>query len=104
MNSRSSLNRSSVQFLALSALTIALPAFSQIAGDFRSINSGNWNAIATWERYDGANWIGNFFPTNASAGAITVQSGNVVSNSVSVTADQIVVASGGTLQVGGNLT
>lgn len=79
-------------------------AQAQTAGDFRSIASGAWNSPATWERYDGSTWVPNFFPTNASAGVITIQSGNVITNSANVTADQIIVASGATLQVGAVLT
>jgi hypothetical protein len=30
--------------------------FAQLVGDLRSTGTGNWNATATWERYDGAIW------------------------------------------------
>ena len=104
INVKSILSRRLNQILALLACTVTLPVFAQTAGDFRSIASGNWNAVTTWERYDGANWVGSFFPTNVSAGVITIQSGNIVSNSVAVTVDQVVVASGATLQAGANFT
>src|ERR1051326_5709710 len=85
-------------------LTLALPALAQNVGDFRSITSSNWNSVATWERYDGANWVGGFFPTNANAGVITIQNGHSVTNTATLTADQIVVASGGTLALSSTLT
>lgn len=92
------------RLLVLPAFVSAATAFAQSVGDFRSAASGNWNSPATWERYDGAAWVAGFFPTNATAGVVTIQSGNVVSNSAAVTADQIIVTTGGTLQVGANLT
>lgn len=92
------------RLLALPALVSAANAFAQSVGDFRSAASGNWNSPATWERYNGAAWVAGFFPTNATAGVVTIQSGNVVSNSAAVTADQIIVTGGGTLQVGANFT
>jgi autotransporter-associated beta strand protein len=90
--------------LALSAFILALPALAQNLGDFRSITSGNWNSVSTWERYDGANWVAGFFPTNANAGIITIQNGNSVTNAASLTADQIVVAAGGLLAASSTLT
>jgi hypothetical protein len=32
-------------------------AFSQQAGDYRSLTSGDWSAAATWETFDGSNWV-----------------------------------------------
>ena len=69
--------------LALAAVMVAIPAFSQNVGDFRSVTSSNWNSVSTWERYDGANWAGGFFPTNANAGVITIQNGHSVTNTAS---------------------
>jgi fibronectin-binding autotransporter adhesin len=94
------------QLLALSALTITLPALAQTAGDYRSAASGNWNDLLTWETYDGANWIAaGATPTAAIANVITVQSPHFVTNTANVSADQVVVAAGGTLIAGvGNFT
>ncbi|TAL07403.1 MAG: hypothetical protein EPO07_00245 [Verrucomicrobia bacterium] len=92
------------RLLTLSVLTLSLQVFAQTAGDFRSVASGNWNAVATWERFDGSSWQANFFPTNANAGVITIQSGHGVTNVANVTADQIVVAAGGTLATAATLT
>lgn len=94
------------QLLALSALTICLPALAQTVGDYRSIASGNWNDLLTWETYDGANWIAaSATPTAANANVITVQSPHFVTNTANVSADQVIVATGGTLISGtGNFT
>lgn len=94
------------QLLALSALTITLPALAQTAGDYRSAASGNWNVTTTWETYDGANWIAaGVTPTAANANVISVQSPHFVTNTANVSADQVVVAAGSTLVAGsGNFT
>ena len=31
--------------------------FSQQMGDYRSVATGNWSDAATWEMFDGANWV-----------------------------------------------
>lgn len=94
------------QFLALSTLTITLPALAQNAGDYRSAANGSWNDLLTWETYDGANWNAAVAtPTAANAGVITILSPFFVTNTASVSADQVVVAAGGTLVAGsGNFT
>src|SRR6266568_344782 len=103
MNSKSP--RPLIQLLALAVCTITLPAIAQTAGDYRSVASGNWNATATWETYDGANWIAaSTTPTAANAGVITIQSPHFVTNSENVSADQVVVAVGSTLVVSNAFT
>lgn len=32
-------------------------ASGQTIGDYRTVNSGNWEALATWEYYDGNTWV-----------------------------------------------
>jgi len=59
-------------------------SFAQIAGDYRSAGSGNWDALSTWERYDGSlskwvtptteGWPGQFTGT----GAVNLQVGHTV--------------------------
>lgn len=99
-------NQIARQILALAALTISLPALAQTAGDYRSAVSGNWNVAATWETYDGANWIvPAATPTAANANVITIQATHIVTNTANVSADQVVVAAGGTLVAAvGNFT
>lgn len=94
------------QLLALAALTISLPALAQTVGDYRSAASGNWNVAATWETYDGANWVlPAATPTAANANVITIQATHIVTNTANVSADQVVVAAGGTLVAAvGNFT
>lgn len=92
--------------LALSVLALAVPTLAQNTGDYRSAISGNWNVAATWETYDGANWIvPAATPTAANANVITIQATHIVTNTVNVSADQVVVAAGGTLVAAvGNFT
>jgi autotransporter-associated beta strand protein len=93
------------QLLVVSTLTVAFPALAQIAGDYRSVASGTWNSLATWEAYDGANWnAAGATPTAANANVITIQATHIVTNSSSLTADQIVIAAGGTLAASSTLT
>ena len=69
--------------------------------DYRSANSGNWNSLATWVRWDGDSWETptsvQGTPTNSS-GTITVTSHTVTVTAV-VSVDQVIVASGGKVTV-----
>ncbi len=72
------------QFRCLIALTIFLgiiPAtqgFGQVAGDYRSSASGNWNVAGTWETYNGSAWNAAGTPPAGTSGTITIQSGHTV--------------------------
>src|SRR5687768_13152489 len=82
-------------------------SFSQTAGDFRTFATGNWNATATWSRWNGSAWINPAPSTPTSAdGAITIQSTHTVTVSASVTVDQVTISSGGniTISAGNTLT
>ena len=63
---------------------------------FRSIASGDWNSISTWQMStnSGSTWIAaTLTPTDAS-GEITVRYPNIVTVTVSVNADQLTIDSG----------
>jgi xylan 1,4-beta-xylosidase len=74
-------------------------------GEIRSNKSGTWNDVDTWERYDGSNWQ---HPAPAvpaiSDGVITILDGHKVTVTVADSADQLVVASGGTLIINKDVT
>jgi hypothetical protein len=76
------------------------------AGESRSHGSGNWDDVNTWERHDGTTWVypAPSIPTVAD-GPVTILGGHTVRVTGNVTADQLTVASGGTLMVdpGGTL-
>ncbi len=74
-------------------------SYSQSAGDYRSIASGPWVGNYTWEKYEASQWTSTVIPPTSSDGTITIRDGHKVSTTDSRTVDQIVVASGGTLEV-----
>jgi autotransporter-associated beta strand protein len=81
---------------AVATLTVADPA----ATSFRSVATGNWEDISTWEQSpdNGASWIPAFgIPTAANSTNILIKSATTVTVTASRTADNVVVAGGGTL-------
>lgn len=80
---------------------------AQSVGDYRSAATGNWNSLATWERYSGTTWLA---PTAAQGtpttgmGNITIRSPHNVTLTTSVTADQLVVAAGAALTINSGIT
>ena len=92
-------------FCLLISLLITGNAFS--ANEFfRSIASGNWNAISTWQMStnSGSTWIAaTLTPTDAS-GEITVRSPDSVTVTVNVNADQLTVNGGGLLYISTGVT
>src|SRR5215471_426845 len=88
----------------LLAIFSSIFVFGQSLGDYRSIATGNWSVAATWQRFDGANWVAAPAAPSSSDGVITIQSTHTVTINTSVTADQIVVSSGGTLVLASTLT
>jgi hypothetical protein len=74
-------------------------AQAAVAGDYRSVATGNWNTTAIWERYNGAAWAAAPAPPSSADGTISIQNGHTVSLTVPVTADQLVVDAGGTLNI-----
>ncbi len=90
-------------FIIISLLPIF--SFAQTAGDFQSFQNGNWNSTSTWSRYDGTNWVNPApnTPTNAD-GVITILNGHTVTVTASVTTDQTIIASGGTLTLNASTT
>ena len=74
--------------------------YYQPVGEFHSSQTGNWNNVATWARYDGAAWV-HPAPNvpSISGGAITILDGHTVTVTAADSADQLAVASGGTLVI-----
>jgi hypothetical protein len=70
-----------VAMIALCALAGSVHA--QSTNDLRSVQSGNWSAQSTWQRYDGSDWVAlgaNLTINGAAATApnVTVRSGHTV--------------------------
>jgi len=99
----------------LSALIICLSGslWAQTTGDYQTNNATpfNWNATASWQRWNGSGWISNpaegYPGQNASgiSGTVTILNGHTVTLNVSPAQNigNFVIASGGTL-TGGNFT
>ena len=90
--------------LFFASITIS---FGQATGDFRSFQTGNWNSVNTWERFDGLVWVNPAPSTPTSAdGVVTILHTVTVPNSFTVTIDQVFVDIGGTLEIssGGTVT
>ncbi|MFN8143654.1 MAG: T9SS type A sorting domain-containing protein [Bacteroidia bacterium] len=75
-----------------------------VSGDYRSVGSGNWSLLTTWQKYNGSSWVAALTAPTSGDGTITIQSGHTVTISLGVTADQIVVSSGGTLVLNSGIT
>ncbi len=86
-------------------LNFNISLHAQSTGDFQSNTTGNWNALSTWERWDGSSWItpAPNVPTSAD-GVITILSGDTVTVTANVSADQVIVNAGGNLETTANLT
>jgi hypothetical protein len=76
-------------------------ASAQSDGDYRSVATGNWNVVATWERYNGGsmNWEPAVAAPNSADGAIAIRNTHTVTANSTITADQVSIESGGILIV-----
>lgn len=102
------MNQTSTIVKTLCLLLFPAVMWGQADGDYRTAATGNWNNTATWERYNGTSWVAPAPSAPVSAdGAITILNGHTVTITAAVTADQITVDAGGTLnnnQAAANLT
>ncbi|MBI5473843.1 MAG: T9SS type A sorting domain-containing protein [Ignavibacteriae bacterium] len=90
-------------FVLLSVLcvssVISTMSLAQSTGDYRSAMSGNWSAPATWETFNGTSWVAASVAPSFTDGIITVHNTHSVTVDTTTTADQIIVAAGGTVVV-----
>ncbi|MEQ1676848.1 MAG: hypothetical protein ABL876_09110, partial [Chitinophagaceae bacterium] len=90
-------------------LYISSASFGQTADDYRTAASGNWNANATWQRYDGSAWVNvngvapNTIP-NSGDGVITIRNTHTVTVTANVTTDQTIVEAGGQIKINSSRT
>ena len=72
---------------------------SGLTGQFRSVMSGPWSTLTTWEYNGGTGWIpATAAPTNG-AGAITICNGHNVTVTVNLSTDETIIDAGGTLSI-----
>jgi len=85
--------------LLFASLTLSTSLFAQNDGDYRTVQSGNWGATSTWERFAIGVWSTPATPPASGDGLITIRSGHTVLFDLDLTVDQVVVANGGELDV-----
>lgn len=73
-------------------------AFAQVLGDYRAVASGTWATIANWQTFNGTTWVAAAAAPNSTNNVITIQSPFVINISATLTADQIIIDPGATLQ------
>jgi endo-1,4-beta-xylanase len=82
-----------------------LRGYLTFPGTYRSFQSGNWNDLNSWEYYDGTNWV---HPAPASPShaqeVITIRDGHTITVTVSDSANEIDIASEGTLEINPGMT
>lgn len=75
-----------------------------VDGDYRSKATGNWGSAASWQVYNDGVWIDATASPTSLDGIITVRAGHVITVAESVTADQLVINSGGQVSVPAGIT
>ncbi|MBO9198790.1 MULTISPECIES: pectinesterase family protein [Niastella] len=89
------------------------------SGDFRTVKSGEWSDMTTWQKWDGANWVDGMAATDYPAydngvNVATIQNGHTISytqaftngfgyiqKTVIAAGGQLIVAAGKSLKVAG---
>jgi hypothetical protein len=85
------------------ALTIIINTgiSAQTTGDYRSnAATMTWSTAGSWQRYNGTTWVTATAAPSSSDGVITIQNGHTVTVTANVTVDQLIINSGGILNIG----
>jgi hypothetical protein len=86
--------------LLVASVGLFFAANAQTAGDYRSnVASGNWSAVASWQRFDGTAWVAAPSAPTTTDGVISILTGNTIIADATIAADQIVVDAGGILSI-----
>lgn len=93
------MNQTSTIIRTLCLLLFPAAIWGQSAGDYRSAAPGPaaWSTAASWETFDGSTWNTAISSPTSANGVITIRTGHTINITASVTADQLVVESGATL-------
>src|SRR5689334_20922386 len=67
-----------IGFLVIFNLTGRKHAAAAANGDYRSVGTGNWSSITTWEKYNGTTWLPAITAPSSTDGVITIQNGHTV--------------------------
>jgi hypothetical protein len=85
---------------SISNLLLFGVGLGQTAGDYQSVNTGDWSAAETWEVFDGSAWHTATVAPNYTNGVVTIRNGHTVNVKGNETIDQTIVESGGVLIMG----
>ena len=93
------------EIFILSCLFFIISNFSY-SQEFRSIGSGNWSSLSTWEMSvnGGTTWIPAYVAPSSASGSVTIQSGHTVTVDASTNTDETTVNAGGTVVVPAGIT
>jgi hypothetical protein len=91
-------NFTSLLFFIFFAFT-QFVSYGQAAGDYRSAATGDWQTLASWQTYDGVAWVPAVATPSFTDGQITIRSPHVIRLNGPVTADQLIIDLGGTLNI-----
>jgi hypothetical protein len=76
-----------------------------VEGPYRSHQSGNWNNVNIWERYNGVTWD---YPAlsipDSTSGQVNIQSGHTVTVTASTTMDSVFIAPSAVLTINSGVT
>jgi len=92
--------------LLLSFLVLSQITYSQSAGDYRSnvTATGDWSLGTNWEVFNGTVWTTSVVAPNSTNGVITISSGDSIVLTNAITIDQVVIESGGVLNISNPIT
>ncbi|MQP24740.1 T9SS type A sorting domain-containing protein [Flavobacterium sp. LMO8] len=89
-------------FAVLLSFNLALKA--QVVDDYRTVDSGNWDALSVWERYNGTSWEPASVIPNRTVNGIAIRDGHTITISSNVSADQLIVETNSILILTAKLT
>jgi hypothetical protein len=84
--------------------TQTTPAKAAVTDEYRSKASGNWGSTTTWERFNGTTWVNAVSTPTSANNIITIRNGHTVTVAASVTADQLVIETGGRVNISATRT
>jgi hypothetical protein len=64
---------------------------AQAVGDYQTAGSGNWNALATWQTWNGTAWVAPGATPTSANGVITILATHTVTITANVTIDEVTV-------------
>jgi len=98
-------NRLVLLFFFSSIFFISFSSKAQSIGDYRSVASGNWSSLATWEIYNGLMWTTPLLAPSSLSGAIAIRNSHTVTVTANTTVDDVTIDVGGTINIStGTLT